>query len=198
MAPTAVATPFLLTDPGYLFGAVLGSTVPTNTVAGSVFTDAWAAAWLPLGATRSGTTFAYSSTIEPITVAEFFDPIRYATTGRAGSFAFDMADWDLHSVKRALNGGMGAITPTSGSGATALSTFSPPAPGAELRIMLGWESLDNTVRVVVRQCIQGGDLSTQFQKAPEFASLPVTFNFEVPAAGNIFDINTAGATRLGA
>ncbi|MGH3659603.1 MAG: hypothetical protein ACRDUA_23385, partial [Micromonosporaceae bacterium] len=75
-----VAVPLLLTDPGYLFGAVLGTAAPTNTVAGSKFTDAWAAAWVPLGATIEGSAFSYSSTVEAITVAEFFDPIKYATT----------------------------------------------------------------------------------------------------------------------
>lgn len=198
MAPSAVATPLLLTDPGYLFGAPLGTAEPTNTVAGSVFTDAWAAAWLPLGATVDGSTLAYQINIEAVEVAEFFDPIKFVTTSRQGSFAFAMADWDLHSLKRAFNGGMGAITPTSGTGATALSVVEAPNPGAELRIMLGWESLDNTVRVIMRQCIQGGEVSTQFQKAPAFGAVPATFSFEVPAAAKPFSVYAAGTARLGA
>jgi hypothetical protein len=198
MAPTAVATPLLLTDPGYLFGAPLGTTEPTNTVAGSVFTDAWAAAWLPLGATVDGSTLAYQVNIEPISVAEFFDPIKFVTTSRVGSFAFSMADFDLHSVKRAFNGGMAAITPISGSGATALAKVEPPNPGSELRIMLGWESLDNTTRVIMRQCIQGGEVQMQLQKAPAFAAVPATFSFEVPASLTPFSIYSAGAARLGA
>src|SRR6266508_4039491 len=120
MPPAAVATPVLLTDPGYLFGAVLGTAVPTNTVAGSVFTDAWAAAWVPLGATAEGSTFSYSSTVEAMNVAEFFDPIKYATTSRQGSMAFALASNTLQNMKRAFNGGMCVITPTSGTGATAL------------------------------------------------------------------------------
>jgi hypothetical protein len=39
--------PNLLTDPGFLFSAPLGTALPTHTVAGSKFTDAWAAAWVP-------------------------------------------------------------------------------------------------------------------------------------------------------
>src|SRR5687768_9384988 len=116
MAPPAVATPLLLTDPGYLWGALLGTAAPTNTVTASVFSDAWAAAWVPMGATVEGSSFGYTSTVEPISVAEFFDPIKYATVSRAGSFGFAMADWTLHRVKRALNGGMGAMTATSGTG----------------------------------------------------------------------------------
>ena len=51
MPPAAVTRPNVLTDPGYLFIAPLLTTLPTNTVAGGVFTDAWPVAWLPLGAT---------------------------------------------------------------------------------------------------------------------------------------------------
>src|SRR6266508_926968 len=197
MPPAAVAVPVLLTDPGYLFGAVLGTAVPTHTVAGSVFTDSWAAAWVPLGATAEGSTLAYSSSVEPMSVAEFFDPIRYATVSRAGSLAFALASYTLQNVKRAMNGGMGVITPTSGTGATALSLFEPVAPGAELRIMLGWESQDNTTRIVIRQALQGGETSMEFKKAPAFASIPCTFQFEVPASGAVFSMWSAGVGRLG-
>jgi hypothetical protein len=196
MPPAAVATPVLLTDPGYLFGAVLGTAAPTNTVAGSVFTDAWAAAWVPLGATAEGSTFGYSSEVEPISVAEFFDPIRYATVSRAGSMAFALASYTMQNLKRALNGGMGVIAPTSGTGATALYTVEPPDPGSELRIMLGWESLDNNYRLVMRQCLQGGEMSSEFKKAPAFATIPCTFQFEVPTVGKPFSAYGT-QTRLG-
>jgi hypothetical protein len=45
-----------------------------------VFTDTVPVAWLPLGATSDGSTFSYSTTVEAINVAEFFDPIKYSTT----------------------------------------------------------------------------------------------------------------------
>ena len=134
------AVPNLLQDPGYLFWAPLASTEPTNTVTGSKFTDSWPVAWISLGATEAGSTFNYSSEIEAVRVAEFFDPIKYATTERSGSISFAMADWTLNNLKRALNGG--AVTLVSGTGATALNKYEPPAPGAEVRAMIGWESLD--------------------------------------------------------
>jgi hypothetical protein len=195
--PGSTAVPALLTDPGYLFVAPLLSTEPANTVAGSIFTDAWPAAWISAGATKEGSNFTYGSKVEPISVAEFFDPIKYSTTERSGSMAFAMANVTLHNIKRALNGGVGTITPISGTGATALAKFEPVTPGAEVRIMLGWESTDGTTRIVIRQTIQGGDMSMEFQKAPATAYLPVTFNFEVPAALAVFSVYSAGATRLG-
>lgn len=195
--PGSTAVPLLLTDPGYLYGAPLASTLPTNTVTGSVFTDTWPAAWISLGATKEGSTFSYSTSVEAMSVAEFFDPIKYATTERAGNIAFALANVTLHNMKRAFNGGMGAITATSGTGATTLGTFEPVAPGSEVRIMLGWESYDNTTRIVMRQTIQGGEVAMEFQKAPAFAGIPCTFNFEVPSAGAVFSVYSAGVGRFG-
>jgi hypothetical protein len=195
MPPAAVTPPLLLTDPGWLFIAPTLTAVPTNTVAGSVFTDAWGVAWIPLGATENGSTFTYSSTVEPISVAEFFDPIKYSTTGRAGSIAFNLANFTLSLYRRALNGGIAALTPTSGTGATALYTLNPPTPGQEVRAMIGWESQDSTVRLIAHQTIQGGEVTSAFAKAPAYGLIPCTFNFEVPAAGQPFTMFGAGAGR---
>lgn len=190
------AVPNILTDPGYLFIAPLATAVPTNTVAGSVFTDAWAAAWISLGATEEGSTFAYSTTVEPIMVAEYFDPISYRTTERSGSIAFNLADWTLSNYRRAINGGVAALAATSGTGATSLGTLEPPEPGDEVRCMIGWESLDNTVRLICHQTIQGGEISSAFQRAPDKALIPCTFQLEVPTAGKPWTLYSAGPDRL--
>ena len=195
MPPAAVATPNILTDPGYLFIAPLASTLPSNTVAGSVFTDSWPVAWLPLGATEDGHEFAYSTTVEAITVAEFFDPIQYSTTQRAGRIAFNLASFGASNYRRALNGGVAALAATSGTGATALYTVEPPTPGNEVRCMIGWESLDNTVRRVCHQTIQGGEITSAFKKAPSMAVVPCSFQLEVPSSGVPFSTYFAGADR---
>ena len=62
----STATPTILTSPGYLLIAPLGSTLPTNTVAGSVFTDAWDVTWLPLGATEEGRAVG-AGVLDPLT-----------------------------------------------------------------------------------------------------------------------------------
>lgn len=191
----ATPVPNLLTDPGFLMWAPLLSTEPANTVVASKFTDAWPAAWLSLGATEKGSVFNYSSKVEAINVAEFFDPIKFATTERGGTIAFNLADWTLKNLSRALNGG--ALTTVSGTGTTTLSKFEPAAPGTEVRCMIGWESLDSTVRIVMRQTIQGGDISTDFAKAPSTAMIAATFNFEIPAAAQPFSVYAAGTARVG-
>lgn len=191
----STATPNILTDPGYLLIAPLGSTVPSNTVSGSVFTDSWDVAWLSLGATEDGSELSYASTVSPVSVAEFYDPISLRTTERHGSVAFSLANWGLSNFRRALNGGVAALAPTSGTGATALYTLTPPTPGSEVRAMIGWESLDHTVRLVGYQCFSGGEIKSAFKKAPAFAAIPCTFNFEIPSSGKPFDVWGAGAAR---
>ncbi len=182
MSTTAV--PQVLTDPGYLFAAPLASALPANTVAASKYTDAWPVAWIPLGATTEGSTFSYSTSVEPIMVAEFFDPIKYATTERSGNIAFNLADFTLKNYKLALNGGLGAIAPTAGTGVTASYDYEPVAPGNEVRVMVGWESTDGTMRLILRQTIQGGEVSSAFQKAPSIAAIPCTFNMEIPVGAS--------------
>ena len=192
----SVAAPVILTDPGMLWIAPLATADPSNTVTGSVFTDDPAAAWIPLGATEDGTTFNYQTNVQPITVAEFFDPIKYATTDRSGSIAFNLSSFTLSNYQRALNGGIAALTATSGTGATSLFTFSPPTPGNEVRAMILWESTDRTLRIRCSQCIQGGTVSSAFKKAPDNAAIPCTFNMEIPAGGSTpFTMWSAGTTR---
>src|SRR5689334_17974801 len=121
--PTMPA-PAILTDPGYLFYAPLGTAEPANTVVGSKFTDAWPVQWLQVGATDDGSEFDYEIKVESVDVAEFFDPIKWATTSRSGSLAFAMADWTLTKLVLALNGGTKTIV--SGTGATQLNKYTPP------------------------------------------------------------------------
>lgn len=187
MPPAAVVTPTILTNAGYLFVTAITTAVPTFTAAASKFSDVWPVTWLPLGATEDGSTFSYQTNVEAVTVAEFFDPISQQTTSRSGSFAFNLASYTLSNWLRALNQGPGTATgiatPDSGTGATAIYSAAPPTPGNEVRVQLGWESLDNTMRLICFQTINGENIQSAFKKAPDKAVIPCTFNFEVPASG---------------
>lgn len=191
--PAAVATPNLLVDPGFLFWAPLGTTLPTHTATASKFSDAWPVAWLPLGATVEGSSLSYETTVEAMSVAEIFDPIKYATTGRTGSLAFTLASYTLTNLSRALNG---ATIGTTGSAATSVNSLTLPTPGQETRSMIGWESSDNTVRVIVYQAISSGSIEMAFRRAPDFASIPTTWNMEMPVGQTQpFGMWTAGTSR---
>ena len=194
----ATATPLILTDPGFLFWAPLLSTEPTHAALASTYdADAWPVAWINLGATEDGSKFSYESKVEAVKVAEFFDPIRWSTTDRSGSFAFNLANYTLNNLKRVLNGG--TLATVSGAGVTLSSSYLPPAPGGEVRAMLGWESLDHTTRLVVYQAINSGTIESAYKKAPAFAMLPCNFNMEVPAGApqQPFKFYAAGVARLG-
>ena len=63
--------------------------------------------------------------------------------------------------------------------------------------MLGWESLDSTLRVICYQTLQGGEVASAFKKAPALALIPCTFNFEIPTSGIPFKMFAAGTARAG-
>jgi hypothetical protein len=160
-----------------------------------VFTDDWAATWIPIGATEEGSTFSHEMSSEPIRVAEIFEPVAYAVTETNASLAFAMADWTLQKLKIALNGG--TMTLVSGTGATALTSLEPPDPSQVTRSMIGWQSLDATVRIVARQVINASAIESAFQRAPAKSLIPVQFQFERPAAAKSWIAYSAGTTRSG-
>jgi hypothetical protein len=181
----SVAVPTVLTDPGMLWIAPIGTTDPfaASTAVGGIFTDDPPVAWIPLGATTEGSTFSYSTNVEAVKVAEFFDAIKYPTTDRSGHIAFNLASFTLSNYQRALNGGIAALTATSGSAGTSIFKIEPPDPGTETRAMILWESTDRTLRLCLRQTIQGGEIQSAFKKAPDLAAIPCTFNMEMPVGG---------------
>jgi hypothetical protein len=192
-APT-MPTNIIATDPGYLFWAPLLSTEPANTVAGSVFTDAWPVAWIPLGITKEGSEFNWQTNTDKVEAAEYLDPLRIVSVSRAGSFKFELMNISAANVKKMLNGGAIAVT---GSGATTMSTYTPPALGSEVRCMLGWESQDFTERLIIRQAFQTGQVTVSRKKGADAATLPAEFGLEALAtvATAPFSYVTAGAAR---
>jgi hypothetical protein len=177
-------------------GASTGTViVPGGTVAGSVFTDALAAAWVPAGVTAEGSEFTYALETDEIVVAEYLDPLRIVSTGRKGGIAFDAAQDHLNTWKMSMNGGV--ISTVSGAAATLLSQYAPPVVGAEVRIGLFWESEDNTLRKWYPQSFQTGSLTVSRKKGADYARWPTAFGLEQPATGQPFYGWAAGTVRLG-
>lgn len=153
--------------PGTLRSAPLATAEPADIV------SAYAAAWVDLGYTEEGSAFAYALSSDNVLVAEEFDPVRVVTTGRTATVAFALAQITAENLKRALNGG----TITTGTG---IVTFEPPAPGAEVRRMLAWDSEDGQERWIFRQCFQTGNVEVARRKAPAKSTIPTTFTLEKP------------------
>jgi hypothetical protein len=182
----------IATGPGWLFHAALGSAIPTHTVSGSVFTDAWPGAWDLLGATDEGSEWNYELDTENVEVAELLDPVQVVATGRNISLNFALANISAENFKRAMNGG---VITTSGSGATLLSELAPPVLGAEVKCMIGWESQDSTERLIGYQCMQTGSITTGRKKGADKALISCEFKFEKPVSDHPFRIWTAGTAR---
>jgi len=182
----------LLTDPGWLFWAPLGSTLPTNTVVGSVFTDAWPVAWIPLGLTESGTDIDLSTTASPILAAEYVEPIAYRTTAREGTLTFMLKAFTAANLSKALNGSTQVVTGTT---TTTMTTIAPLPIGSEVRAMFGYESLDGTFRWWGNQCFNDAGAKLSFNKAPANTNIPFSVKLERPASAMPWGGATAGVLR---
>lgn len=193
MATATVNPALILSGPGILYNAPLGTAVPAMTVAASKFpVTAWGGAWVPLGATDEGSEFSDSIETDNIEVAESYYPVKIVTTGREASWTTALAEINKTNVKTSINGG--TIT-SSGTGATSLTEIEPPAIGAEVRTMLGWQSEDDTVRFVGFQVLQVGDLSVAFRKGADKATLAIEWKMEKPTASQPWKMYLAGADR---
>ena len=192
MANSAIALPALLTDPGFLYWAPLGSTLPTGVSTASAFSDTWPVAWIPLGMTESGTDFDVNVTASPILAAELIDPLIYRTTARTGTLSFQLLSLTATNLARAFNG---ASTTVTGTGATTITKVDPPAPGSEIRAMIGFESLDSSFRFVAYQVFNQGSIKLMFNKAPAKTNIPWVGMLEKPASTQPWSAWTAGAAR---
>ena len=184
----------LLQEPGFLYWAPLATALPANTGSASGFSDIWPAAWIPLGATESGSDFTYTPTVQPVMVAELYDPIAYRTTDRTSSLGFMLASVTAANLTKMLNGAVNVVT---GVAPLAVTTISPPVVGSEVRCQLGWESYDSSMRLVGFQVLNGGAMKMAFNKAPAKTTLPWMGNFETPGSGTAvpWQIFVAGTNR---
>lgn len=160
--------------PGKLYIAPIGTTEPTTA------TQAWPAGWVPLGYTDEGSAFNYEISTDNVEVAEELDVLARVTTGRDASVEFALAEITYRNLTIAFNGGI-----ISGDG-TAWS-FEPPDLGNETRVMIGWDALPNAasndLRVIFRQCLQGGSLGLENRKGATKSTISANFQLEKPATG---------------
>lgn len=181
-----------LSDAGFLLWAPLGTALPANTVVGSVFTDPWPAAWLPLGRTSAGSKIEDNATSADFETAEDYYPIDSRTTKRVVTVSFSLINFTATNLSRALNG---ATTVVTGTTTTTLTEVDAPDPSSEVPCMIGYESLDATVRWVGFQVRNTGNMSAQFAKAPNMAQVVWTANCTKPASGPAYKWFTAGTNR---
>ena len=160
--------------PGKLYIAGLGTAEPTTTTA------PWGAGWIPLGYTDEGSAFNYEVSTDNVEVAEELDVLARVTTGRDASVEFALAEITKRNLNIAFNGGI-----ILGDG-TAWE-FEPPDLGDETRVMLGWDAMptvaNNDLRMIFRQCLQGGSIGLENRKGATKSTITSTFQLEKPATG---------------
>lgn len=192
-ATVADASTLLAGAPSNIYWAPLGTAFPANTVAGGVFTDAWTGTtgWTPLGYTDAGATFAAQTTTTDITVAESLDVVKKLPSARSSSIAAALVQVTTTSLKRALNGGTVVVT---GSTGTTLTTIEPPDLGSEVRVMIGVESIDGQVRLILRQAYNSSNIQLQQNKGAK-SLINCQWDGEVPSGAKPFWFGLAGAAR---
>jgi hypothetical protein len=176
MAIPTIQPTQIKTGPGRIYYAPLGTTIPTLTASASKVTGTWTS-WLEVGATDEGLTFNESTETEDVRVAESLYAIKTVTTGKTGTVAFSMSHISDLNWKTASNGGTITIT---GTGATKLSVYVPPLAGSEVRIMLGFHSLDEDEAFVWPQCFNAAGFETARSTFSAKHVLPVSFSVELP------------------
>jgi hypothetical protein len=176
MAAPTIQPGQIKTGPGRILWAPLGTAIPTFTAAANKVTATWTS-WVEAGATDAGMTFNTSVDSSPIKVAETPYNIRSVVTGKAGTVAFAMNHVSDVNWKLAENGGTITIT---GTGATKLSVFVPPLIGAEVRVMLGFLSLDEDEAFIWPQVFNTGGLETERGAIDGKHGIPVSFDVEMP------------------
>jgi hypothetical protein len=158
---------------GTLYVAPLGTAEPTS------ITGTWNVAFVPMGYTESGHVFTSGMSVTPITAAEAYYNLTNIVTAKDSTVAFSLMQMTAANFQTAFNGGTTSVV--AGGGGV---TYDPPAPGAEVRCMIGWQSLDGTERMIFRQCFQTAASAISRGKSAA-AVIPVSFDLEVPAAGGL-------------
>lgn len=178
MAIATISPGLIKAGPGRIYYAPLGTAFPTFTAAASKIAGAWTS-WLEAGATDEGLTYSESTDTEDIRVAESLYAVRTVTTGKSSTVAFALSHISDTNWKTVSNGGTIA---TTGTGATKLNTFVPPLAGSEVRIMLGFQSLDDDEAFIWPQCFNSGGFETARSTFSAKHVLPATFSVELPDA----------------
>lgn len=175
--------------PGTLYVAPLGTTEPTSV------TGAWPANWVKIGYTDKGNDFSWKPSFQAVEVNEELWPVRQVPNMYEGSVAFSMAEYTVQNNIVALNGGIGSsqLAGIQGNDGAGTDWFEPPAPGEEVRIMVGWDAANKGAtpvatdpilgRAIYRQCIQTGEIKASMQKGSNKKLITVTYSFENPATG---------------
>jgi hypothetical protein len=175
---------------GVLYAAPLGNTEPTSV------TGAWPSGWTPLGFTDQGSSFAFGPQTAAVEVEELFWPVEQAIVSYSGKLTFVLAETTRQNLAFALNCGITAQE-NQGSNSDGSLWQEPVTPGGDVRVMLGWDSIDEQNgsvqttssdpygRIIIRQALQTGMISTIHRKGNNKTMYSCEFALEYPKLASV-------------
>jgi hypothetical protein len=162
--------------PGRIYYAPMATAIPTLTAVASKISGAWTS-WVEVGATEDGLIYSENTDVSDLRVAESKYPVRKVVTNKSASVAFTISHMSDLSWKLAMNGG---VITVSGATTTKLSVYVPPLVGAEVTVMLGFQSLDDDEAFVWPQCFNVGSVETVRGNFDALQGLPCEFDVQLP------------------
>ncbi len=183
--PTARSVDQVLTGPGQFFVAPVGEAFPTDAE------TAVAANWEDVGYTDDGVAFEWEQETQEVEVAEEDLAIREERTKISYQLVTTLAQFIFDNLLRALGGGV--ITAIAGP--PVRNTYTPPIAGEhdDFALLFRYENefddgagaqFHTDLQIQNAKSVEGG--SAPFTKTPAKSVIPVTWNIEIPATGDIF------------
>lgn len=172
----------VLTGPGTLYVAPLGTTEPTSV------TGAWPSGWVELGYTDSGTAYSRQITVDDVEVEEEYYPVARVTTKIASNVSFSLAETTAQNLAIVLNAGLTPASTVQGTNPDGSIWTEEPPLGSEQRLMVGWDSRAQgdtttpaTSMLIIRKAVQDGQLQITMRKGNNKRLYSAQFTLEKPA-----------------
>lgn len=151
-------------------------------------TTAWDAGFVDVGLTSdNGVIVTPTVQTKDVYAAQTLDPIRVIPTSRTLNLAIVLEQWNTANLRAAFGGGTVTVT---GTGATRMAKFTPPAPGSMSQFAVGIEITDGLVvhRWLWYNCqpiLSGSPITLSRTDA---IMLPLTFRALASSSGQPFDL----------
>lgn len=175
----------VLVGTGTLYTAAVGTAFPADP------STAPAGAWLDIGYSEEGWTFAIDRTFEDVEVAEEVDPVKILKTAQDIFVRGAAAQGAIETLKLAMAGG----TITTAAGPPATKTYVPPAATAfdEKALLLRVNAptaagVAKTRDIQIPRGICVGAIEMAHAKAPAKVVVGIEFRVIKPTTGDIFKV----------
>lgn len=155
------------------------STAPVDTPLPADIDDVLDPAFTTVGyTTDDGAVFTRTPTVNPITMHQSFEPVRYVVASIESTLSFTLGQWDRDSIPLAFGGGEWTETANGWE-------FEPAEPGVIDERAVVADAVDGDIkwRIVMRRVMQTGASSSTLTKSGA-AGLAATLGSMAAGQGN--------------